>query len=64
MTSIIEEIIVKFGINTSDPFFRFNDFTAISNAAVPLAVAMPNFFLCNLDFDKTYWIHILKPFML
>lgn len=37
------EIIEKLGIITSDPFFNFKDFTAISRAAVPLETLIANF---------------------
>ena len=33
------DIIVKLGTIISSPFFKFNDFIAISNAAVPLDTA-------------------------
>ncbi|MCX6041184.1 MAG: hypothetical protein NTV69_08630 [Caldilinea sp.] len=39
------EIIENDGIKTSEFFFKFKDFTAISNAAVPLETVTPNFLL-------------------
>jgi hypothetical protein len=38
-------MIEKEGIKTSEFFFKFKDFTAISNAAVPFETATPNFLL-------------------
>ena len=36
-TASAVDIHVLTGTITSDPFFKFNEFTAISNASVPLA---------------------------
>ena len=47
-TAIALDIIVKFGIITSSPFFNFNDFIAISNAAVPLDTATEYLLPMNL----------------
>ena len=38
------EIIEKFGIITSDPFFKPKDLIATSKAAVPLETLIPYFF--------------------
>ena len=43
-----EEIIVNVGIITSEFFFIFKDFNAISRAEVPLETATPYFLLLNL----------------
>ena len=45
ITALAVEMIEKEGIKTSEFFFKFKDFTAISNAAVPFETATPNFFL-------------------
>ena len=60
------EIIENVGIITSSFLFKFNDFKAISRAAVPLETAIPNFLLLynkdhlNMDLDFV-WDFLQKP---
>ena len=49
ITANAEDIIVKFGIIISDPFFSLRDFIAISKAVVPLDRHIPYFFPTFLE---------------
>ena len=49
ITASAVEIIEKFGIIIWEPDLRFRDFTATSNAAVPLDTVTPYFFPINLE---------------